>query len=83
MFLHFFHVFSLFCDYLPLEKGAALHLNKLESLLPKDVFANFGLKWPSGSGTDENGKSLQTDGWTDDGKQAIREAHMNELKSQM
>ena len=29
-FLNFFHVFLLFCNYLPLEKGMALHLNKLK-----------------------------------------------------
>ena len=36
-FLIFVNVFSLFRNYLPLEKGGALHLNKLESLLPKDT----------------------------------------------
>ena len=30
-------VFSLFRNYLPLEKGWALHLNKLESPSPKDA----------------------------------------------
>ena len=29
--------FSLFLNYLPLEKGVALHLNKLESPSPKDA----------------------------------------------
>ena len=36
-FLNFVNVFSLFCNYLPLEKGGALHLNKPESPLPKDA----------------------------------------------
>ena len=31
------NVFSLFCYYLPLGKGMALHLSKLESSLPKDA----------------------------------------------
>ena len=31
------NVFSLFRNYLPLEKGGALHLNKLESPTPKDA----------------------------------------------
>ena len=31
-------VLSLFRNYLPLEKDRALHLNKLESLSPKDAF---------------------------------------------
>ena len=30
-FLNFVNVFSLFRNYIPLEKGMALHLNKLES----------------------------------------------------
>ena len=33
----FVNVFSLFLNYLPLEKGKALHLYKLESPLPKDA----------------------------------------------
>ena len=36
-FLNFINVFSLFRNYLPLEKGRALHLNKLESPSPKDA----------------------------------------------
>ena len=35
-FLNFINVFSLFRKYLPLEKGGALHLNKLEFISPKD-----------------------------------------------
>ena len=35
-FLNFVNVFSLFRNYLPLEKEGALHLNNLESPLPKD-----------------------------------------------
>ena len=30
-FFNFVDAFSLFCNYLPLEKGRAIHLNKLES----------------------------------------------------
>ena len=30
-FFNFVNLFSLFCNYLPLGKGVALHLNKLES----------------------------------------------------
>ena len=37
-FLNFIHIFSLFCNYHPLEKGVVLHLNKLESSSPKDTF---------------------------------------------
>ena len=33
-FLNFVNVFSLFHNYLPLEKSWALHLNKIESPLP-------------------------------------------------
>ena len=43
-FLNFVNVFSLFCNYLPLEKGGALHLNKFESPLSKDAFCEVWLK---------------------------------------
>ena len=43
-FLNFVNVFSLFRNYLPLEKGGALHLNKLESPPPKDVLCQVWLK---------------------------------------
>ena len=36
-FFNSVNVFSLFLNYLPLEKDGALHLNKLESPLPKDA----------------------------------------------
>ena len=34
----------LFCNYLPLEKGRALHLNKLESPLTNDALCQVWLK---------------------------------------
>ena len=43
-FFNFVNVFSLFRNYLPLEKGGALHLNKLESPSPKDVLCQVWLK---------------------------------------
>ena len=43
-FFNFVNVYSLFCNYLPLEKGGALHLNKLEFHLPKDVLCQVWLK---------------------------------------
>ena len=43
-FLNFVNVFSLIRNYLPLEKGGALHLNKLESPLPKDALCQVWLK---------------------------------------
>ena len=43
-FFNFVNVFSLFRNYLPLEKGGALHLNKLESPSPKDALCQVGLK---------------------------------------
>ena len=33
-----FNVFSIFHNHLPLKKGAALHVNKLENPLPKGCF---------------------------------------------
>ena len=43
-FLHFVNVFWLFRNYLPLEKGGALHLNKFESPSPKDALCQVWLK---------------------------------------
>ena len=40
--LNFVNVFPLFLNDLPLEKGVALHLNKLESPYPTMLYANFG-----------------------------------------
>ena len=58
--LKFVNVFSLFCYYLPLENGMALHLYKLDFISPKDALCQFGLNWPRGSGEEEvNVKSLQ------------------------
>ena len=41
---NFVDVFSLFHNYLPLEKGGALHLNKLETPSPKDALCQVWLK---------------------------------------
>ena len=43
-FLNFINVFSLFCNYLPLEKGGALHLNKLKSPSHEDALCQVWLK---------------------------------------
>ena len=43
-FLDFVNVFSLFGNYLPLEKGWALHLNKLQSPSLKEGFCQVWLK---------------------------------------
>ena len=43
-FLSFINVFTLFRNYLPLEKGGALHLNKPESPSPKNALCQVWLK---------------------------------------
>ena len=43
-FLNFFNVFSLFCNYLHLEKGMVHHLNKIESPSPKNALYQVWLK---------------------------------------
>ena len=43
-FFNFVHVFLLFRNYLPLEEGGALHLNKLEFPSPKDALCQVWLK---------------------------------------
>ena len=49
--------FSLFRNYLPLEKGRAILLNSLNPLHPRTYFAKFGWNWPSGSGEEDFGIS--------------------------
>ena len=44
IFLNLVNVFQLICYYLPLEKGRALLLNKLESPSPKDALCQVWLK---------------------------------------
>ena len=44
-FFNFVNVFSLFRNFLPFEKGGALHLNKLESPSPKDALCQVWLKF--------------------------------------
>ena len=41
---NFVNVFSLIRNYLPLEKGGVLHLNKLECPSPKDALYQVWLK---------------------------------------
>ena len=43
-FLNFVNVILLFCNYLPLVKGWALHLNKLDSPSPNDALCWVWLK---------------------------------------
>ena len=43
-FLNFGNVFSLFVNYLPLEKGEGLHLNKVESPSPINALCQVWLK---------------------------------------
>ena len=81
--------FLLFWNYLPLEKGRALHLNKLESPLLKDALCQVWLKlaqwfWRSrwkyekftDGRTDEHTDG-QTDRSTEYGRQVIRKAHLS------
>ena len=72
-FFNFVNVFSLFRNYLPLEKGGALHLNKLESPSPKDALCQVWLKlaqwfwrrrWKCEKFTDRR-TDRRTDGRTD------------------
>ena len=84
-FFNFVNVFSLFRNYLPLEKGGALHLNKLESPSPKDALCQVWLKlaqwfwrrrWKCEKFTDGQTDG-RTDRQTDDGRQVIRKAHLS------
>ena len=71
IFLNISNRISHFCHYLPLEKGEALHLNKLESPPYKDVLFQvwlklaqwFWRKWKCEKFTDRR-TDEQTYGWT-------------------
>ena len=43
-FLNFVNIYSLFRNYLPLEKDVTLYLNKLESSSPKDALCQVWLE---------------------------------------
>ena len=78
-FFNFVNVFSLFRNYLPLEKGGALHLNKLESPLPKDALCQVWLKlaqrfWRRRWKCE---KFTTTTTTTDNGQILIRKAHLS------
>ena len=57
-FKNFVNIFSLFQNYLPLEKGLALHLNKLEFPLPKHALFQIWLKFAMRICCKEDSKTL-------------------------
>ena len=73
--------FSFFTIITPWKRAGPFIWTKLNPLYPKMLWAKFGWNWPSGSWEVENRKSLQTDGQTDrqtdDGRKAIRNAHLS------
>ena len=78
-FLNIFNIILHFRYYLPLEKGVAIHFNKLESptqgcFVPSLVeIGPVVLEKKSRIGK----VYRQTDGQTDDGRQAIRKDHLS------
>ena len=81
-FLNFVNVFSLFRNYLPLEKGGVLHLNKLESPAPKDALCQVWLKlaqcfWRRRWKCENFTKTKTTTMTTDNGQILIRKAHLS------
>jgi hypothetical protein len=83
-FFKIFSVFLLFCYYLPFGMGVTLHLNNLESPLPKDDLCQVWSKlaerfWRRSRKCKkftDRWTDGQMDGQTDDGQQAIRKAHI-------
>ena len=71
-FFNFINAFSLFRNYLPLERDGVLHLNKLESPSPKDALCQVWLKLAQCFR-----RRWTCDRQTDDGRQVIRKAHLN------
>ena len=85
IFLNFVNVFSLFHNYLSLEKGGALHLHKLESPLPKDTLCQVWLKlalrfwrrrWKCEKFTPTTMQTMTTT-TTDNRQILIRKAHLS------
>ena len=70
-FLRYVNVFSVFCNYLRLEKDGVLHLKKLYLLDPRMLCAKFGWNWPSVS-CGEDAKFTTTTTPTDNGHILIR-----------
>ena len=50
IFLNFIYVFSLFRNYLPLERSGPFIWSNLNPLHPRMLCAKFGWNWPTGSG---------------------------------
>ena len=65
------------CNYLPLEKSAALHLNKLESRSPKNGLCQYWLKLAQLFWGRRWKCEKFTDRQTDDRRKVIRKAHLS------
>ena len=81
-FLTFINVYLLFPYYLPLEKDVALHLNKLESPLPKNGLCQFWGKlaqwfWRRRRTCEKFMTTTTTTTTTDNGQILIRKAHLS------
>ena len=85
IFINFVNVFSLFRNYLPLEKDMALFYNKLESPSPKDALYQVWLKlaqwfwrrrWKCEKFTTTTTTTTTTTS-TDNGQILIRKAHLS------
>ena len=76
-FFKFVNISSSFRNYLPLERAWPFIWTNSYSLHPRTLCAKFGWNCLSGSEEDENVKSLRTDVQMEDGRQAIRKAHLS------
>ena len=76
-FFKFVNVFSLFRNYLPLEKDRALHFKKLESPLSKIALWQVWFKLAQRFWRRSSKCEKFTDGQTDDRQQVIRKAHLS------
>ena len=83
-FFKFVNIFSQFCNYLPLEKDGALHLNKLESPTHKDDLCQVWLKlaqwfWRRRIKCEKfaTTTTTTTTTTTDNGQILIRNAHLS------
>ena len=81
-FFNFVNVFSLFRNYLPLDEGVALHMNKLESSSHKDALCQVWLKlaqliWRRRWKCEKNDNDDDDNNATGNGQIVIRKAHLS------
>ena len=79
IFKYWQHIFAIYFDKIsPWKRAGPFIWTNMNPLYPWMLCAKFGWNWPSGFWVEvKNTKSLQTEGQTDDGWQAIGKGHLS------